>query len=283
MKRRAFAQATVAGLCAAATGIGTRAMGEERRVEPAAAGTEIYELRTYTLKAAKLPLLDAYLKEALIPAAHRLGLGPVGVFSEIESTEREVVSKKNTDTAAPAGMQRVTVLLIHKSADSALALPAALAADTVYLKAADEYLGVKADDPAYRRIGTVLVKAIAGMPKIEKPDPTKARLFNLRVYESHNERAAAKKVEMFEKGEIEIFRQNGLTPVFFASALSGPNLPNLTYFLVFPDDDNRKASWGKFVKDPAWKKLSSMPEYADKEIVSTITNKLLTPRAYSEI
>ena len=30
-------------------------------------------------------------------------------------------------------------------------------------------------------------------------------------------------------------------------------------------------------------KLKAVPEYADKEIVSRITNKILTPAAYSEI
>ena len=47
------------------------------------------------------------------------------------------------------------------------------------------------------------------------PDPKRPRLFNLRIYESHNERAAATKIHMFENGEIEIFKKVGLTPVFF--------------------------------------------------------------------
>jgi hypothetical protein len=158
-----------------------------------------------------------------------------------------------------------------------------LAGDQEYQEAAREFLGAKAAAPGYERISVSLLGAIAGMPKLEKTDPSQPRLFNLRVYESHNERAAAKKVEMFEKGEIEIFKRTGLTPVFFASALTGPNLPNLTYLLVFPDDKARKGAWGKFVADPEWKKMSAMPEYADKEILSRITNLLLTPRDYSEL
>ena len=121
------------------------------------------------------------------------------------------------------------------------------------------------------------------MPKLDKPDATKPRLLNLRVYESHNERAAAKKVEMFEKGELAIFRRVGLTPVFFASALVGAAMPNLTYMLVFPNDDGRKKAWDTFRGDDAWLKLKAIPEYADKEIVSKITNRILTPTAYSEI
>ena len=121
------------------------------------------------------------------------------------------------------------------------------------------------------------------MPKFEKTDTSKPRLLNLRIYESHNERANKKKIEMFNKGELAIFRRTGLTPVLFGEAIAGTNIPNLTYLLVFPDEPGRKAAWDKFRDDDEWKKLKAMPEYADKEIVSRITNKILTPTAYSEI
>jgi hypothetical protein len=140
-----------------------------------------------------------------------------------------------------------------------------------------------AADPVYTRIESSLLAAIEGMPKLEKPDAGKPRLLNLRIYESHNERAARKKIEMFNKGEIAIFRRVGLTPVFFGEAVIGALVPNLTYMLVFPDEDGRKAAWDKFRGDPEWIKLKAIPEYADKEIVSHITNRILTPTQYSEI
>jgi NIPSNAP len=135
----------------------------------------------------------------------------------------------------------------------------------------------------YQRIDSSLLAAIPGMPRLDKPDPSKPRLFNLRVYESHNERAAAKKVEMFDTGELAIFRRVGLAPVFFASAVVGAGMPNLTYLLVFPGEAGRKAAWDKFRADPEWLKVKAVPEYADKEIVSKITNRVLTPAAYSEV
>ncbi len=72
---------------------------------------------------------------------------------------------------------------------------------------------------------------------------TENRLLNFRVYESHNERAAKKKIEMFNKGELAIFRRVGLTPVFFGETVVGAAMPNLTYLLVFPDEAGRKAAW----------------------------------------
>src|SRR5947209_13676537 len=121
------------------------------------------------------------------------------------------------------------------------------------------------------------------MPRLEKPDSSKPRLLNLRIYESHNERAARKKIEMFNKGELAIFRRVGLRPVFFGETLVGPAMPNLTYLLAFDDDAARQAAWARFRDDPEWLKLKAIPEYADKEIVSKITNKILTPTPYSEI
>ena len=257
MERRSFIEASVVTLCST-----TVAVANEKPVPP-----ELYELRVYTLKQAKQPLLDEYLRKALVPSMKRLGVGPVGVFSEPPEN----------------GLLRVTVLVIHKTIESVMTLPTRLSADEEYLKAAGVYFSAKADDPLYLRIESSLLAAISGMPKLEKPDASKPRLFNLRVYESHNERAAAKKVEMFEKGELTIFRRVGLTPVFFASTVIGAAMPNLTYLLVFPDDAGRNAAWDKFRVDSEWLKLKAIPEYADKEIVSKISNRLLTPTTYSEI
>ena len=256
MERRSFLQASVAGTAAVLAGA-----SPERRA------SEHYELKAYSLKAAKLPLLDAYLGGAYVPAVKRAGLGPVGVF----------VEKSNPE------MPRVFVLTVSPSAEAWSGLSARLAGDADYLAAAEPYLTARAADPVYARIESSLLTAIEGMPRLEKPDVSKPRLLNLRIYESHNERAGKKKIEMFNKGELAIFRRVGLTPVLFGEAVAGPAMPNLTYLLAFPDDDARKAAWSRFREDPEWLKLKAIPEYADKEIVSKITNLLLTPTAYSEI
>jgi hypothetical protein len=260
MKRRSFLQSSVAALGAAATGATTVDAAD------APAG-EVYELRVYSLAAAKQPVLDRYLGEAFIPVLKRLGIGPVGVFVE---------------KSAPDSL-KVYVLIVHPSADRVASLPARLAADDAYRKAAAEYLDAPAPDPVYARIESSLLTPIAGMPKLVRPDASKPRLLNLRIYESHNERAAAKKVEMFNVGELAIFRRVGLTPVMFAQTVVGAAMPNLTYLLVFPDEAGRAAAWSRFGADAEWKKLRATPGYADKEIVSRITNKILTPAAYSEI
>ena len=232
-----------------------------------ATNSEIYELRIYSLPAAKQPILDKYLSEAFIPALHRQGIGMVGVFME----------------KPDKGVLRVYVLIVHPSLGSVANVTTRLAEDETFLKAANEYWDAKATDPAYSRIESSILVPLAGMPRLQKPDTSQARLLNLRTYESHSERAALKKIEMFNKSEMAIFRRVGLTPVFFGATVAGSLMPNLTYMLVFPDEPGRVAAWSRFGSDAEWKKLRAVPEYADKEIVSHITNRILLPAAYSEI
>ena len=260
MERRTFVQASVAGICTAAVGQAAAAEGKP-------AMREIYEYRVYTLKPGKQPIMDAWLNKALLPSLKRYGIGPVGVFVDTENAD------------AP----KLNVLIVHPSGDSLATLSTRLVADEQYRKDAADYLTIRANDPAYVRVESSILAAIEGMPKIAATDPSKPRLLNLRIYESHNERANLKKIEMFNKGELAIFKKTGLEPLFFAEAIAGAAMPNLTYMLVFPTEDARKAAWDKFRVDPEWLKLKAMPEYVDKEIVSKITNKILTPTAYSQI
>jgi hypothetical protein len=259
MQRRSFMQSSVAGALAVASAAPAAEADPKSR--------ELYELRVYSLKPGKLPLLDQYLSKAFVPTLKRYGLGPVGVF----------VDRSNAETA------KVYVLIVYPSADPCAGLSARLADDTEYRKLAADYLAAPASDPVYTRIESSLLTPIDGLAKLEKPDVSKPRLLNLRVYESHNERAGKKKIEMFNKGELAIFRRVGLTPVFFAETVAGAAMPNLTYLLVFPDDAARQAAWTRFRDDPEWLKLKAIPEYADKEIVSRITNVILSPAPYSEI
>ncbi|HTU20515.1 MAG TPA: NIPSNAP family protein [Gemmataceae bacterium] len=259
MKRRSFIQTSLAALGTTTMTAAVSAAEHNSR--------ELYELRVYSLPAKNQERLDGYLSQAFLPALKRYGIGPVGVFVEKSGEEK----------------RQVYVLIVHPSAEQIVTLSARLHADEQHHKAAKEYLGARPIDPVYTRIDSSLLSAIEGMPRLAKPDTSKPRLLNLRIYESHNERAAHKKIEMFNKSELEIFRRVGLTPVFFAERLVGAAMPNLTYMLVFPDDAGRQAAWVRFIKDDEWLKLKAIPEYADKEIVSQITNKILVPAPYSEI
>ena len=65
--------------------------------------------------------------------------------------------------------------------------------------------------------------------------------------------------------------------------LIGPRMPNLTYMLTFAALEEMNDKWKAFDSDPDWKKLSASPRYAFEQIVSNVSNLILTPRDYSQI
>jgi hypothetical protein len=155
------------------------------------------------------------------------------------------------------------------------------------LKSAASYLDAPPSDPVYVRQEVSLLAAFPNVPRIEIPAATATngpRLFELRTYESHNERAHRMKTRMFtEMGEVDIFRRVGLTPVFFSRTLVGPRMPSLVYMLVHENLAARDKSWNGFRNDPEWKKLAATAGYSDAEIVTNITTVLLRPAPYSQI
>jgi hypothetical protein len=267
MKRRELLK----GALAAATLAGVNPVPHARAAETPSANRELYELRTYNVKsAAKLPVVENYLHRALIPALNRLGCRPVGVFLPVE----------------PVEPPQVFVLIPHVSPASLSGVSRRLQADMEYLRLGAEYLDLPATDPACDRIESSVLAAFDRMPKLEIPKAAAgkpSRLVQLRIYESHNEAAGQKKIEMFNQGEIAIFRRVGLNPVFFGETVAGARMPNLTYLLAFEDKAALDKAWGAFRTDPEWLKLKANPDYADAKIVSKITNKVLKPAAYSQV
>jgi hypothetical protein len=181
----------------------------------------------------------------------------------------------------------VFVLTPFASAEALAAKEAQLDKDEAFARAAVTYGDSAATDPVYVRQEVAILTACPQVPRVQVPAATAAkgpRLFELRTYESHNERAHRAKVKMFaEMGEIDIFRRVGLTPVFFARTLAGPRMPSLVYMLVHENMAAREKSWDAFRTDAEWRKLSQTPGFTDPEIVSNITTVFLRPAAYSQI
>ncbi|WP_162234650.1 NIPSNAP family protein [Sphingomonas sp. Leaf231] len=264
-RRSLIAGATAGGMTLASSKAGV--------ARPAAAGTpEIFELRTYQLVNGPMrERLDAYLKNALIPAARRAGCGPIGTFA----------------VSIGAGSPGIHVLIPHPSIAHFVALPERLAADPSYVRAAEPFSGATPAGPAYATMNVKLMRGFPHFPRVEVPDGsagTSTRIFELRTYFSHSEKAGSTKIDMFDTGgEIEIFRRTGLKPVFFAQDLTGPRLPSLTYMLTFPDLATRERNWRTFGTDPAWRQLIATPGLTDPDITTGIDNQILSPTPYSQI
>lgn len=259
MNRRTFLSLSGAASVAAATNPIASAQSASKR--------DYYELRRFILDTQEQKEgLDAFLKNAFILAANRQGIKPVGVFYPDK------------------GLSPVYMLLRYPSLETVGSLLDDLASDWELLEKGAEFIHAPASAPAFKRMESSLMVAFSGMPRMETPVKNPGRVFQLRTYESPSVKAGLKKIEMFnDAGEISIFREVGLNPVFFGQTLVGDKLPNLTYMLGFKSMEEQQASWKRFGAHPEWKRLSKMPEYADKEILCGITNLPLIPAPYSQI
>jgi hypothetical protein len=264
MKRREFlAASTVAGLASVP---GFAAVPSADKQSP----RDLLEMRMYhMLPGSKRKLLNDFLKDAVLPAYERNGNGPIGVFEPVHG----------------ADSLTLYVLIPHKSFESVLSASARIVSDPKFARAAEGFYSAPSSDPPYVRVESSLMVAFERMPQVAVPAlaaEKKSRIFEMRIYESHNGKAGKRKVEMFNQGgEIAIFRKTGLEPVFFGETIIGSRIPNLTYMLVFADNAAREKAWGVFRDDPDWKKLSTDSYYADT--VSNITDLILRPTGYSQI
>jgi hypothetical protein len=209
-----------------------------------------------------------YLSGVFLPAAKRAGLAPVGFFSPVVGERSPFILS----------------LAAYPSLGAVETIRGKFAEDKEFQKGFEEYNNIQ--DPPYVRMESTLLRAFNGMPALEVPasdGKRAARIFEMRTYESVNEKASRRKIKMFEDGEIAIFRRLGMTPVFFGQILVGRNLPSLTYMLTFDDLASRERLWRNFGADPEWQKLRAQPGLSDAEIVSNISNAILRPLAFSPI
>jgi len=265
MKRREFLKTSLVASAAAAT----TTASVVRAAEGKSTERELYELRLYHLRQGPmLKRFDEFYREVGVPAWNRAGVSTVGVF----------------DVMIGPDQPTKYVLLPFKSLEAMASARERFESDEAVLKS--DFTNVPPTDPAYIRKESSVLLAFTGIPKLEIPPQVaekKSRIFELRTYEAHSRKANKKKVEMFNVGEVEIFRRCGLRPVFFGESLVGTNLPNLTYMLVFDDMAARDKNWGTFGPDPEWKKLSTTPGYTNAEILTNITSVFLRPTGYSQV
>ena len=238
-------------------------------VNAQAAEQEFYELRIYHIENAdKQALVHDYLKDALLPALSRLNIDRVGVFTRLDD---------DTDSS-------IFMLIPFSQANDFVSMRTKLAREGEYQKAAAKYFAQPLKDPAFQRIESRFMKAFTGMPVIEMPKQSKKtapRIFELRLYESHTEDAAARKVAMFNNGEIDLMREVEMAPVFYGETLIGPDVPNLVYMLSADNMESHKAHWKAFLAHPTWERMKGMEKY--KDTVSKIKNWFLKPTSYSQM
>ncbi len=266
MKRR---EMLVSAAAVAAAPLAAYAQGSASK---AGGGRQFLELRKYSLLpgAKKQKFID-FIDKAAIPALNRIGVSPVGAFTVQDGKDEPDHS--------------LYLLLPYPSLEAWSTAKYRLAADKQFMADGGEVLNAPMSDPAYLRVETTLMHAFKEIPTVEispRKKAGKSRIFQLRIYQSHNVIAAIKKIEMFnEGGEIQIFRDTGFNPVFYGEVMAGAQMPNLVYMLCHDDMATHDTSWKAFRESDGWNTLKADPQY--KDTVSNITNILLRPTEFSQL
>ena len=209
-----------------------------------------------------------FLQNGLQPALSRAGARLIGAFSNVIATD---------------GPFYVT-LSQYASLGNLQDVREKLAGDEAYQQAVQKlssgqglpFVGVESN----------LLRCFDGMPQpaVSAPSGREThRIFEWRTYESQSFATLARKIGMFNHGEMQIFERLGMRPVFFGETIIGPKQPNLMYMLSYDDLAAREKLWRAFGSDPAWQKLRSNPELADAQIVANISNIILQPLKFSPI
>jgi hypothetical protein len=237
------------------------AIGICGRVQAADDGRQYYELRVYATKSAEQQQrINDYWRNAGVPAYNRQGIQPVGVFTEIEDSPTN----------------KIYVLIPCDSLATFAAIPARLAADTLYQQAAADFLNAPKSNPAFENLQSSLLVAFDGMKQMVIPPPDqKPNVFELRTYLSPSENKGSNKIQMFEHGEITTMKEVGLAPIIYSRTLVGPQMPSLVYLTCAVSMEEHKKHWQGFGSAPVWKELQADPQYKDnmKEAISVMLKR----------
>lgn len=235
---------------------------------------DIYQIKIYSLKNnEQVAAVDAFLKNAFLPAMHHSGILKIGVFKPITN-----------DTAA---LKKIYVFIPFTSVDQWQNIYGILDKDASYQSAAKDFTGAAFDHSPFERVESVLLEAFDMQPHFSMPslkNPVSEKIYELRSYESPTEALHAIKVKMFnEGGETVIFKRLGFNAVFYAKVISGSHMPNLMYMTSFENMAEHDEHWKAFSNDAEWKRISALPEYESKVSVSRNDKVLMHATDYSDL
>ena len=225
---------------------------------------EYYELRVYRINSIdnQGAVLD-YIENSYKPGLEKIGLDRIGVFTNLKDVNDH----------------SIYMIIPFHSIDQYTNRSESLFKDPEYIASSKEFFSIPKKAPAYSRIESSFFKAFSGIPTMEIPEfatAKKPRIYEMRIYESHNEEKAMLKRDMFNVDqEIQLMRDLKMGPVFYGECLSGHNAPNLTYFLSAETEEQNKAYWDVFRKHPRWQVMKKIPRY--KDTVSKIDVVYLKP------
>lgn len=262
MQRRDFLTSSGAGVAALAAATTVFAAD-------VSAKKEYIEVRKYTVKDTdKRTQLIELCDKALIPALNRQNLKPVGIFIPLEGDEKHALN--------------LFVVIPHSSPESFIKTNMLLLEDETYRKDAAPIFETTSKNPVYTDCVTYFLNTFPSIPVLETPNLGADRVFQLRLYRSFNVERHAAKIKMFDQGgELPLFREVEMNPIFFGDVVAGNRMPCLMYMIGCPSLEKHTEVWRTFGRHPKWREISSNPEYADT--ATEIDAVILRPSAGSQI
>lgn len=234
---------------------------------------DIYEIRTYKLKSEdQVAATDNYLKNAYMPAFHRMGIRQIGVFKPISNDTSQI--------------KQIIVIVPYNSLEIWRRAKININSDSVYVRTGKAFIEADSSHFPFARVESVILEAFPYQTKIiptslmSNPDA----VYEMRSYESPTEELHRIKVDMFNAGgEIALFRRLDFQAVFYGDVLSGNHMPNLIYMIVFANAAVRDEHWNAFRDSKEWKKISTDPQYQNNISVSHIDSYLMHRTSYSDL
>jgi len=270
MERREFLTVGGAGLAVLTSAATATAHPPIRRTRRNSV-QQFIEVRKYTVKdAEKRAKLVEILDNALIPALNRQGLKPVGVLiPKAEGAEEKYALN-------------VFVVVPHKTTEPFVNVNTRLVTDSVYRKAAAPIFETTSKNPVYADCETFLLQCLPTIPSLETPPLGPDRVYQLRLYRSFNiDRNDAKMKMFYQGGELPLFREVEMNPIFFGNILAGTRMPAFIYMIGFASPEKQSEAWKTFGGHPKWAAIKDLPEYADT--ATEIDNIVLFPSPGSQL
>ncbi len=240
------------------------------------------ELSFYNVSGAdRSSRLEAFLEKEHLPMTKRVAIGSVGYFGLREAPEPARAAAQKRGEALPEPGTRFVTLMAYDSWSDVEAKRAAQRADKQWTDVVDALID---QPPAYDRVDSWLLRTFDGIPKIEVPPSDESRtrrVFDLRIAETPNLGAQARKIEMWNKGELDVFRTCRVNPLFFGETMAGSRMPNFWFMVWFDGPEAREAAWESFAKDPNWARMRKDPRY--KAATTKIADTFLQPLEFSPI
>jgi NIPSNAP len=229
-------------------------------------GTTVYELRTYTTEAGKLPVLLERFEKSNLQLFKKHGIELIGAWTPA--------------TADEAG-ERLVYLVRFPSRDGAMKAWESFGADpdwkAVFAAEKEKHGNV------VRKVENVFLA-----PTDYSPEPGQVTagpsLYELRTYVASPDRLD-KLNSRFRDHTLKLFAKHGMKNILYTVPMDSEkgSANTLIYLIDHADRASAAASWKAFGDDPEWKKVYAESQSDGVKLAEKVLSVYLTPTSFSPL